>query len=156
MKKFDKLPPTWSQKLDSTDGDSMTGCSSSRFECVMDGEAVLDKETGLTWAKDANIVAATKTWQNAMSYCRNLSIADRKGWRLPTVEELASLVDTTQDNPALPSGHPFVNVQSDFYWSSTAYEYHPDVAWGVGMYGGGVYVDDKGNRYYVWPVRSDN
>lgn len=32
---------------------------------------------------------------------------------MSTVEELRTLVDPTQSNPALPSGHPFSNVQSD-------------------------------------------
>ena len=45
MKTMDQIPPTWSQILP----------SSERFELVLGGEAVLDKETGLVWAKDANI-----------------------------------------------------------------------------------------------------
>ena len=133
LEKLDELPPTWSQKIDSTDGDPMTGCNSSRFECVMGGEAVLDKETGLVWAKNANIADEDMPWPDAMYYCRNLSIGDRKGWRLPTVEELASLVDMTQYDPPLPSGHPFNNVQANDYWSSTTYEGSTDDAWYVDM-----------------------
>ncbi|MBC8232956.1 DUF1566 domain-containing protein [bacterium] len=99
MKTLDEIPPTWSQILPAPE----------RFVLVMGGEAVLDKETGLTWAKDANL-AGTKTWQTAINYCFNLSLGGRKGWRLPTIEELASLVDTSQTDSALPSGHSFLNV----------------------------------------------
>ena len=82
MKTLDEIPPTWSQKLP----------ASERFELVLDDEAVLDKETGLVWAKNANLAGEQKTWWYAIYYCRNLIIAHRKGWRLPTIEELASLV----------------------------------------------------------------
>jgi hypothetical protein len=147
MKTLDEIPPTWSQKLP----------ASERFELVLDDEAVLDKETGLVWAKNANIAAATKTWQQAMSYCRNISIANRKGWRLPTAEELASLVDITQLFPALPIGHPFDQVESlYYYWSSSTYAGDTLYAWYVGMCDGGVYYGGKGSVLYVWPVRSDN
>ena len=34
---------------------------------------------------------------------------NHKGWRLPSVHELVSLVDpAAYPNPALPTGHPFV------------------------------------------------
>ncbi|MDL2121716.1 MAG: DUF1566 domain-containing protein [Deltaproteobacteria bacterium] len=155
MKTLDEIPPTWSQKLDSTDGDPTTGCNSSRFECVMGGEAVLDKETGLVWAKNANIVG-TKTWLVAMIYCRTLIIAGRKGWRLPTVEELASLVDTTQNSPVLPSEHPFDNVQSGGHWSSTTFAGDTGEAWNVNMGSGRVGVGLKDFGGGVWPVRGDN
>ena len=156
MKTLDEIPPTWSQKLDSTDGDPVTGCNSSRFECVMGGEAVLDKETGLVWAKNAN-AGGIKTWFPAMEYCLNLSIANRKGWRLPTVEELASLIDTTQTSPALPSGHPFDNVRSYLYWSSTTVVGDSYCAWSVHMLDGHASLNIKNSDInYMWPVRGGN
>ena len=44
-----------------------------------------------------------------------MTVGGTKGWRLPSVAELASLVDPANSNPALPTGHPFSNVQSPFY-----------------------------------------
>lgn len=143
MKTLDEIPPTWSQKLP----------ASERFELVFDDAAVLDKETGLVWAKDANIAGETKTWLNAILYCRRLNIADRKGWRLPTVEELASLLDMSQSSaPYLPSGHPFENVQSS-YMSSTQYEVGSESAWNVNMNNGHVFSSLKLADCSVWPVR---
>ncbi len=93
--------------------------ASQRFKIVMNGEAVLDLETGLVWERSPG--TTTMNWYSAIHHCYNKVVGGRKGWRLPTVEELASLVDTTQSNLALPTGHPFLNVQSSFYWSATTY-----------------------------------
>ena len=47
----------------------------------------------------------------------NRVIAGKKGWRLPSIHELRTLIDASQKNPALPSGNPFGNVKSDQgYW----------------------------------------
>ena len=85
----------------------------------------------------------SRTWDDAVHYCYDKTVGGRKGWRLPTVEELASLIDTTQNNPALPSGHPFSNVKSSFYWSSTTYAAITGYAWFVYLYLGAVTYDDK-------------
>ena len=147
MKTLDEIPPTWSQTLP----------ASERFVLVLNNdEAVLDKETGLVWAKDANLAGGAKTWEQAVLYCRDLNIGGRKGWRLPTVEELASLVDMTgpgTDGTILPEGHPFINVQSSNYWSSTTYEAASDYAWLVPMPHGSVGSLAKTNSFSVWPVR---
>ncbi len=146
MKTLDEIPPTWSQILP----------SSERFVLVMGGAAVLDKETGLTWAKDANL-AGLKTWQSAIDYCANLSLGGRKGWRLPRREDLASLIDPSQSDPALPVGHPFINVQSNIYWSSTEYESDSRFAWYVRTGDGQVdHLLSKGGSCPVWPVRGGN
>lgn len=146
MKTLDQIPPTWSQILPAAE----------RFELVMGDEAVLDKETGLVWAQNANLYNGTIKWQEAIDYCRNLSIADRKGWRLPTIEELASLLDLIAHNPAIPAGHLFINVpQYSVYWSSTSYENDTYVLI-VEMCSGIVDTRTKNLNYYVWPVRGGN
>ncbi len=144
IKTLDEIPPTWSQTLP----------ASERFVLVLNDEAVLDKETGLVWAVNANL-GGTRTWQAAINYCANLSLGGRKGWRLPNRVELASLVDPTQSYPALPSGHPFSNVQSTNYWSSTTYEGFTYGAWGVYM-GYELCGANRGkdSYSYVWPVRA--
>jgi Protein of unknown function (DUF1566) len=74
---------------------------------------------------------------------------------LPTIEELASLKDTVNTNPALPSGHPFDTsaVQSSFYWSSTTNGGNASLAWFVGFNFGDVINGIKGSDRYVWCVR---
>ena len=48
---------------------------------------------------------------------------------------------------------PFINVVSNYYWSSSSVAYVSGNAWGV--YGDGdVYGSGKDGNYYVWPVRS--
>jgi len=64
------------------------------------------------------------------------------------------LVDRTQCSPALPAGHPFTNVQSSYYWSSSTYAISTYYAWDVGMGSGSVSYSSKDNGYFVWPVRS--
>ena len=75
-------------------------------------------------------------------------------WRLPNRRELRSLADYELYIPALPLGHPFTQVQSDYYWSSTSYAYGTGDAWLVHFYFGAVIPDSKTyNGHYVWPVR---
>lgn len=89
MKTLDEIPPTWSQILDSTDGDPTTGCGSSRFKCVLEGTAVLDLETGLVWER----VPTTSSYNgySVFSWCTGRITAGRAGYRLPRIEELMSL-----------------------------------------------------------------
>jgi hypothetical protein len=132
----------------------------TRFVDNGDG-TVLDRETGLTWTKDAHIPWGQgwpneEEWGNAVNMAIQMTIANRKGWRLPTVEELASLIDPSRSNPALPAGHPFINVQSNIYWSSTTYEFNSDFAWGVSMADGSAFVNPyqkTGHYFNFWPVR---
>lgn len=145
MKTLDQIPPTWSQILPTDE----------RFERVMDGAAVLDKETGLTWAANADLFGGL-TWQNAIDSCADLSLGGRKGWRLPAREELASLIDVSRTSPAVPPGYGFFfsNVQSSGYWSSTTDESDANTVWYVSMYLGSVGRNVKVASRYVWPVRS--
>jgi len=49
-------------------------------------------------------------------------------WRLPTIQELFTLVDYSRCNPAIDTTI-FPNTEASSYWSSTAYAHNPNYAW---------------------------
>jgi hypothetical protein len=118
-----------------------------------DDDVVFDKETGLLWERRP--ASDKQGWDAAIVYSCAKSVAGRKGWRLPVIEELLSLVDPSQSNPTLPPGHPFLNVQTgDFYWSSTlGASSLPSYAWGSDFGNAGTSNCLKTAGFYVWLVR---
>ena len=122
-----------------------------RWVVSTDGTYVLDKETGLVWEQSPD--TTLRTWFNASFDAYNKAVSGRRGWRLPTVEELKSLVDPTQTNLALPKGHPFKNVQPGLYWTATTNSSLTSSAWFVLFSSGDAGYGSKTNGYYVWCVR---
>lgn len=145
MRTLEELQPSWGKKITDT---------SKRFETVLDGAAVLDKETGLVWEKAPG--TTRRTWSDAIKFAYNSDVGGRGGWRLPTIEELRSLIDPTQSSPPpLPIGHPFTNVQSNVYWSSNTDAGDSSRAWlmslSVSVYNAGTAPKD--GDAFVWYVR---
>ncbi|MBF0345303.1 MAG: DUF1566 domain-containing protein [Nitrospirae bacterium] len=121
-------------------------------------QMVTDNLTGLVWPKDANLTGAT-TWQGALDYVASMNNgAGTYGytdWRLPNRKEIFSLVDLGTYNPSIPSTHPFNNVQSYYYWTSSTYARDTSAAWIVTLNGGYVNTTTKPtNNVYVLPVRT--
>jgi uncharacterized protein DUF1566 len=104
--------PSWDQTLP----------AASRFIVLSNwnNEAVLDRETGLVWERSPNTAAP---WANASGGCVGITVGGRRGWRLPTIQELMTLT-----SPAvLPAGHPFETIAGE-YWSATGDVLSPGVA----------------------------
>jgi hypothetical protein len=141
------------------DGYYQKGVSvSPRFTDHGDG-TVTDNLTGLMWAKNVND-NGTMIWNDAIDYANNLSLGTEgcgttyTDWRLPNLFELESLRDMRNFNPALPSGHPFTNVQNGYYWSSTTHPNQYLLAWYMSFFYGYIDYNNKASYYNVWPVRS--
>ena len=118
----------------------------------MASAAVLDRETGLVWEKVPSTARFTN-WMGASSHCLELTIGGRRGWRLPTIQDLLSLSDQTQTNPALPSGHPFT-VESAIYWSATSNALNTNNAWLVFLSSGFVdFFGKTSGPFLAWCVR---
>jgi Protein of unknown function (DUF1566) len=118
------------------------------------GAAVLDKETGRVWeqAPEPNAVIS---WFAAIAHCYQRTVGGRSGWRLPSIEELASLwePDNPTGNPDLPPGHPF-DAQPTFYWSSNSDAANPGFALGVDFGLGNTGSAAKSNDLIsAWCVR---
>jgi hypothetical protein len=143
-------PPAWDRTLP----------SAGRFMVLtnMASLAVLDRETGLVWEKTPAITP--RTWSAARLECPRRTTGNRTGWRLPSMPELASLVDPSVTSGLyLPPGHPFTTgatgVQSDVYWSATTLADTPPAnAWFVDFSNGNVRDTDKTfDAGHAWCVR---
>ncbi len=145
--------------------------SNHRFTDNSDG-TVTDNLTGLIWLQNAN-VAGARNWTDALADVENLnrdgtmhgtSAGDKsKGgghqndWRLPNRSELSGLTDSSNNNPALPSGYArfFSGVQSDSYWSGDTLKGGIAYAWVVNLSDHGIMdTANKIETCYVWPVRA--
>jgi len=107
-------------------------------ESVTDA-AIVDNVNGLMWQDNGDDYS--DTWDNAVTICSDLTIGSYSDWRLPSIEELESIVDYDGFSPALNSA--FVNVSQSYYWSSTAE--------GDGTYGNywGMYFRDGVSQTYI-------
>jgi hypothetical protein len=107
----------------------------------------------LVWfgKKDGSLLLAGNT-PNMYVAMRILVVGGR---RLPSVEELRSLVDHSQSDPALPEGHPFgSDISTAYHWSSTTCVADTSQAWVVSFFNGGVYDRDKLDSHVFRAVRS--
>jgi hypothetical protein len=114
----------------------------NNFVVNWDG-TVTDTNTGLVWQQDGSTY---NTWEEALSYCENLTLAGYNDWRLPNVNELQSIVDYTQYNPSINTTFFPNTVSSSYpsgYWSSTTYVIGPGYAWVVSFDHGYIRVNDK-------------
>ena len=91
--------PAWDQTLP----------ASTRFLVLsnLNGEAVLDRETGLVWERK---LSDGRTYESNYNACIQAKTGGRFGWRLPTAPELGTLFDpAVAASPGLPVGHPFLS-----------------------------------------------
>ncbi|WPD23792.1 MAG: DUF1566 domain-containing protein [Candidatus Electrothrix scaldis] len=116
---------------------------------------VTDTDTGLMWQQaDDN---TTYTWEQALSYCENLSLGGNNDWRLPNIKELGSIADLSTNNPAIDS---VFSCHPSEYWSSTTHTNFPNTThaseWArqIDFFNGGDHhTDSKTDNYYTRCVR---
>jgi hypothetical protein len=90
---------------------------------ITDG-TVYDTQTKLSWQQA--IPAALYDWTGAQAYCSELTL-DGASWRLPTINELQTLVDETT-NPSIDQT-VFPKTPSEYFWSSSAVVDDASRAW---------------------------
>lgn len=127
-------------------------CTPQSFtvQTISSEKVVLDNNTGLMWQQ--TIPTSTYTWENAVSYCNNLTYASYTDWRLPTPKELLTIVDNSKYDPAIDTTY-FSNTPSSYFWSSSTYANDTSSAWRVNFNLGNVYSDYKTDTSYVRCVR---
>lgn len=101
--------PSWDQKLP----------VSSRFVVLTNwgSAAVLDRETGLVWQQSPSAATASLTWGESLMLCLTNNTGGRFGWRLPSFEEIMTLVDP--GTRTFFPGAPFTVPNNAFFWTAT-------------------------------------
>jgi hypothetical protein len=132
--------------------------SSSRF--VVDEETVYDRKTKLTWMRCSYGQTSRKgrgcdgdvkrvDWDAAMA----LRVPGDSAWRLPTKDELDSIVESDCKKPAIDED-VFPGTALMAYWTSTpsgpSYAWHVNFRWGISAW---QYL--RSNQYAVRFVRDD-
>jgi hypothetical protein len=106
---------------------------------IVSSETVHDTRTQLIWQRGA--LPMTYDHDGANAYCSSLALGSGV-WRLPTIKELATLLDLTQPASPKADSTAFAFTQlTSFYWSSSHYA-GPGGAWGVRFDTGQLVTND--------------
>ncbi len=124
-----------------------------------------DNVTGLIWEMKTNDGSVHDrdniyTWANTATFIAYVNDEDFGGfsdWRMPTVKELSTLVNSNRINPSINTIFFPDGVSSGIhsvYWSSTTYASRSVFAWYVSFYGGHASNLGKSSGCYVRAVRA--
>ena len=111
---------------------------------------VSDPKTGLEWSPT---LGERVNWKTAKKVAEAYRGGGHDDWRLPTIEELITLIDFSRFNPAANTDL-FPDMKSSWYWSSTLDASSPgDFAWCVGFSYGYVNGSSQYDAAFVRAVR---
>jgi hypothetical protein len=123
---------------------------SSEFVVVEDGSVVRHERTTLEWKR----CALGQTWNGKSNLCdgrptayawekaTRVVMALEGGWRLPTGEELLSIVEKCHVSPAI-NPQVFPNTPVSLFWSSSSDTGGLERAWSVSFFSGSHYRPGK-------------
>ncbi len=112
-------------------------------------------DENLCWQKSAKPEPA-KNWGDANDYCENLELGKKDDWRLPTLNELKSIVKENAPEEVTIDETFFTDTKLNYYWTSSEYPKTRGTHWYVYFKTGydGIAQDFK-SGYDVRCVRSN-
>lgn len=119
---------------------------------VVAAGTVYDTKTKLTWQQ--TVTSTTFHASDAPNYCTNLGTTlSGGGWRLPTIRELATLIDHSQTSAPFIDRSAFPATPLHMFWSSTPLSGTANGPWVVDFSGGGISLPGMSDSNYVRCVR---
>ena len=115
----------------------------------------IDNNTGLEWASWTG--QSRISWEDSQTFCETLEYGGHSDWRLPSIQELLTIVNFPNNSPALDLAY-FSNGPLQYnVWSSTLVKDDSSKAWYlVARYGPSSYtLKTDASNTYVMCVRGD-
>ena len=98
---------------------------------------------GQTWSVDTCVGDASElNWQQALQTAHGYEYANKKGWRVPNIKELATITERSCVRPAV-NEELFPNTPSDDFWTSTPSIQDAQRAWVVAFFNSSNSVKQK-------------
>lgn len=146
----------------------LAGCSTPKPNFALLEKTVIDQNTSLVWARNANLPGKQLIWRgddNVYEFIKRLndtSYAGYSDWRVPTKDELELLIDYAKqqgyDREKMETwpyqrlrSFGFIDVRDYDYWTSTRQS--PTEMWTADMMTGRLAPKPENKPYYLWPVR---
>ena len=134
--------------------DNVTGLI---WEVKTDDGGIHDKDNTYHWGGKTHLGSGFGTYYNDWDTLVDGSNAEQlcglSGWRVPTAEELQSIVNYGRTNPAIDTNY-FPNTPGTYFWSASPVAYYSYGAWGVSFDYGHAYYGTRCSRLQVRLVRS--
>ena len=149
----------------------IVSCSAVKPNFVFLENTAVDQNTGLVWAKNANMPGRQLIWRgddNVYEYMKRLNETNYAGyadWRVPSKEEMGRLIEYAKSmgyDKAKMDTWPyqklrqvgFIDVRDYEYWTSTRQS--PTEIWTADLASGKVAPKQEGKPYYLWPIRGNS
>ena len=146
-------------------------CSAAKPNFVFLEKTVVDQNSGLVWARNANMPGRQLIWRgddNVYEYIKHLNEANYAGyvdWRVPSRAEMGRMIEyaTSMGYDELKmSTWPyqklrqlgFIDVRDYEYWTSTRKS--PTEIWIADLTSGKIAPQPEGKAYCLWPVRGNS
>ena len=122
---------------------------SANADIVQNSQSTLkDTKTNYLWQDTKDVSTTKRSFDDAVSYCKNLELDGYKSWELPGFMPLFSIVNTKVYNPTISKNFKF--VVSDNYWSSKTFGHaSSQEAFVINFLSGGFNREKMDELFYV-------
>ena len=124
--------------------------SAGEFTIPILNTAVFDQKTKLWWQRSDD--DTDRTMRQARDYCDSLTLNTFSDWRLPSAEELLSIVSFDKFSPSVITA-VFIGTDNAPYWTGTQNAAVSSEAWTVNFWTGAVLLAHRNDTHRVRCVR---
>jgi hypothetical protein len=116
----------------------------------LQSEVATDLATRLMWQRPVPAEGATRP--AAAQHCAESAVGGWHDWRLPSLQEMETIVDEGRSNPAADPD-VFPQTPAEGFWTATLWAGTPSLAWHVDLDRGGAASDTATMPYRIRCVR---
>lgn len=113
---------------------------------------IQDNKTNFLWQDTKEVKTIKMNFNTAVSYCKNLDLDGIKGWELPNLKQLFTIVNTKEYNPTIYK--EFKNITPDTYWTTKLFSRGAsNDAYTITFKTGSLYRRNMDDKFFVRCVK---